>query len=397
MTSANDLADIIGRLKEPADRGAVVCSLAGMTVADIGATSINRLVPGWKPPESYGHGKAITRDQASELLSLAESKRDWAILYLAVVVGLRQIEIRRLTWSAVLPGNHVRVIGKGGKRRTVPVGRDLAEIFPPRGNGEEYVFKRLHHPLPSQCKRPKKSQLGMISESGMRMIIVKYLSQVAPDSSPHALRHTALTWMLEGGTDIRTAMEIAGHSSISSHEIYAATSSSWLIREWLAKSPLSGLDYPVKYTAYPGVEDFSAEGVMTINVPGKPFSGHISRGTERAVIIPSVSVGDVAAALSYFKNSKQLTNRGRKIGVRFKEIRDSGAIALTDNQAHPFLVAMVMGTTPGNVIRRSFDRKTDSVLQAKESAVEMAGAHLDPFSEMVAGLPAVFDQQGPIA
>lgn len=328
--------EILARLDNTHDRGAVIASFAGMTLRDIAAAQPEDVVDGWSPPSSYDHGRALSVDESIDLLSLADSRRDYAILYLATVMGLRQIEIRRLTWSDVLDNDSLRVMGKGGKRRTVPIGMNALELLPEHGDSP-FVFTSYRG--------------GAISESGMRLIISGYLERVTDASTPHALRHTSLTAMLDQGADIRTAMELAGHSSVSSHEVYAATSSSWIVREWVERHPLGEVP------------------CVTVRIPGTPFKGRMARGVERAVLVPERYADDVRAALAYFGNAKQLTNRARKIGVRFQDIRDAGAIGMVEADAHPFLIAMCMGTTPGNVIRRRFDRMTSDANNARVDAV----------------------------
>lgn len=328
---------ILDRLTNAHDRGAVIASFAGMTLQDIASAQPFGMLDGWAPPQSYDHGRALNTEQSGDLLQLAESERDYAILYLATVLGLRQVEIRRLTWDDVLADDTVRVVGKGGRRRTIPVGRDVLDLLPARGEST-FVFTSY---------RGKQ-----ISESGMRLIIAGYLERVSGVSTPHALRHTSLTAMLDSGADLKTAMELAGHSSVSSHEIYAAASSSWLVREWVAKHPLGEVP------------------CVTVRIPGKEFKGKMTRGTERAVLIPQRYADDVRAALRYFGNAKQLTNRARKLGLRFQEIRDAGAIGMVEADAHPFLIAMCLGTTPSNVMRRRFDRMTQGAKDARRKAVE---------------------------
>lgn len=342
MMTAAAVLDHLDCVHEAHDRGAIICSLAGMSLKDISTTTAGDVCDDWCPPSSYKAGKSLTSGQVRQLLSLAENQRDFAILYLAVVLGLRQIEIRRLLWSDRLSGDRIRVLGKGGKRRTLPVGTDIDNLFPPKVEFTNHVFASYRG--------------GEISESGMRVIINRYLSEVAPDATPHALRHTALTGMLEQGSDIQTAMEIAGHSTVSSHEIYAATSSSWIVKEWMDKHPLG------------------SENVSTIRVPGRPFMGKMARGVERAVLVPSRYRSDVEAALAYFSNAKQLTNRSRKIGVRFKEIRDLGSVSMTESEAHPFLIAMLVGTTPSNIVRRNFERMTAGARLGRENAITQLGA-----------------------
>jgi hypothetical protein len=339
MMTSEEAIQLLDTLTEAHDRGAVALALAGMSIKDIAAAQPFDVHDGWSPPDAYDYGKALTKGEAKMLLGLAGSRRDYAILYLAVVVGLRQIELRRLRWQDVdVATNSITVTGKGGKRRTVPVGTDVSKLLP---EGDGYVFLSQHG--------------NQISESGMRLIISGYLDQVSPSSTPHALRHTSLTWMLESGADIQTAMELAGHATISSHEIYAATSSSWLVQEWEDKHPFGGMP------------------MVTVRVPGTSFTGKMARGVERAVMVPRWLKPDVQAALAYFQSAKQLTNRSRKLGLRFKEIRDAASIALTEADAHPFLIAMMMGTTPSNVVRRNFDRMTISARRGREEAVSRLG------------------------
>ncbi len=339
------LDSILQRLPKPHDRGAVIASFAGMTLQDIAKTAPEAVVDGWSPPTSFDHGRALTVQESTELLASAESKRDYAILYLALVLGLRQIEIRRLRWIDLVDDDTIRVTGKASRRRVVPLGRSASELLPERGESE-FVFTSYRG--------------NQISESGMRLIISRYLNLIAGDSTPHSLRHTSLTAMLEQGSDIRTAMELAGHSAISSHEIYAATSTSWIVKEWVERHPIGAVP------------------CVTVRIDGTPFKGRMARGVERAVLVPKKYERPLVSALKYFSNAKQLTNRARKIGVVFQDIRDQGAIGLVEAEAHPFLIAMCLGTTPSNVMRRRFERMTCEAKQKRLDAVSGVRAQFEP-------------------
>jgi integrase/recombinase XerC len=143
------------------------------------------------------------------------SLRDRAILEMLYSCGLRVSELTGLMIGDIdLSGGMVRVMGKGGKERIVPVGsraieaiRDyLAERGESTGNGILFLNTRGQ-------RINRRSVARIIDIHVMRIAAFKRIS-------PHILRHTFATHMLEGGADLRAIQELLGHASLSTTQKY---------------------------------------------------------------------------------------------------------------------------------------------------------------------------------
>jgi len=145
--------------------------------------------------------------------------RDRAMLELAYGAGLRVSEWISLNVRDVMLQDHlVRVFGKGAKERLVPIGRRaiaaiavyLRELRPKleKGEGKGVLFLNARgEPL---------------SRMGAWKILRKYVDQagIKKSVSPHTLRHSFATHLLEGGADLRAVQEMLGHVDISTTQIY---------------------------------------------------------------------------------------------------------------------------------------------------------------------------------
>ncbi|GAC1515429.1 MAG: site-specific tyrosine recombinase XerD [Gemmatimonadaceae bacterium] len=166
----------------------------------------------------------LTADEAHRLLtapSLDEplAFRDRALLEIAYGAGLRVSEWTTLGAHDVLFEDRlVRVIGKGSKERLVPVGRSalgataiyLRELRPrlDRGKGRSALFLNARGEA--------------LSRMGAWKILRKYVDQSGINKrvTPHTLRHSFATHLLEGGADLRAVQEMLGHADISTTQIY---------------------------------------------------------------------------------------------------------------------------------------------------------------------------------
>jgi integrase/recombinase XerD len=145
--------------------------------------------------------------------------RDRAMLELAYGAGLRVSEWITLgVRDALLEDKLVRVFGKGSKERLVPIGRTaigavatyLRELRPrlERGSGKGVLFLNARgEPL---------------SRMGAWKILRRYVERagITKEVSPHTLRHSFATHLLEGGADLRAVQEMLGHADISTTQIY---------------------------------------------------------------------------------------------------------------------------------------------------------------------------------
>ncbi|MDW7739858.1 MAG: tyrosine recombinase [Bacillota bacterium] len=149
--------------------------------------------------------------------------RDRTILELIYSSGLRVSELVGLKSSSLqLDERLIKVFGKGSKERIIPVGRVAAELL------KEYI-ERVRPFLESANKEGKifdqiflNRQGSPLSDRGVRYIFRKYIQKVSNKVgiSPHSLRHSFATHLLEGGADLRVVQELLGHVSISTTQIY---------------------------------------------------------------------------------------------------------------------------------------------------------------------------------
>jgi len=149
--------------------------------------------------------------------------RDAAIMELLYATGIRVSELCGLDIDDLDEArNTVRVLGKGGRERTVPVGLPAVRAVT--------AWKRAGRPLLARAGSGPALFLGArggrLDPRTARRVVHARLAAVAgvPDSGPHGLRHAAATHLLEGGADLRSVQEILGHASLASTQIYTHVS-----------------------------------------------------------------------------------------------------------------------------------------------------------------------------
>jgi site-specific recombinase XerD len=146
-------------------------------------------------------------------------KRDRAILELFYATGIRLNELAGLNIGSVNPQEKLlRVLGKGNKERIVPFGK-------PAKNALESYLKKRGKSWASPQQTPLFTGRGekRIAVRTIQQRVNIYLKAVLggrTGASPHTLRHTFGTHLLENDADIRSIQELLGHSSISSTQIY---------------------------------------------------------------------------------------------------------------------------------------------------------------------------------
>lgn len=162
--------------------------------------------------------------------------RDRALFELAYSCGLRSEEIVNLdTGSLDFDSEELRVVGKGSKTRLVPIGE-------PAQRALERYLARGRPSLLVEAGEPALfiSKSGRrLSPSDVRRRLEVWLRNagLSSDHSPHALRHSFATHMLEGGADLRSIQELLGHSSVSTTQVYTWVESSRLRRQYDRSHP----------------------------------------------------------------------------------------------------------------------------------------------------------------
>ncbi len=199
------------------------------------------------PRVPRGLPKPISEKEVSELLFAiddegAAGKRDKAMMEILYGTGARISEVVSLSISDLdLSEKLLKVLGKGNKERIVPLGRyaetALMRWLSPDGRG------KLE---PERWASRDDSEALFLNRQGRRLsrqggwgIVKKYGRKVGLGAqlSPHTLRHSCATHMLEHGADIRTVQELLGHASISTTQIYTHVSRDQLIEVYQSAHP----------------------------------------------------------------------------------------------------------------------------------------------------------------
>jgi integrase/recombinase XerC len=153
----------------------------------------------------------------------AVALRDAAVMELLYATGIRVSELCGLDVGDVDHERRcVRVLGKGGRERTVPMGLPAGRALDrwQRAGRPVLVTTASGHALFLGVRG------GRLDPRMARRVVHRSLAAVpgGPDTGPHGLRHTAATHLLEGGADLRSVQEILGHSSLATTQIYTHVS-----------------------------------------------------------------------------------------------------------------------------------------------------------------------------
>ncbi len=169
-------------------------------------------------------------------LITAVGRRDRAILELLYAAGLRVSELVALDFNSIDWGRaEARIWGKGSKERIVVLG-ELAIIA---------LKTYIEHARPELAGRKSSGALfihrrgGRLSDRSVRMLVSEYAQRagIARAISPHTLRHTFATHLLDGGADLRVVQELLGHANLASTQIYTHISQQQARRMYLAAHP----------------------------------------------------------------------------------------------------------------------------------------------------------------
>ena len=174
------------------------------------------------------------------------ARRDRAVLELLYATGMRVSELCGLSLSDIDNDDHlVRVFGKGSKERVVPFGgaaaRALADWLSPLGRDAM---------VPERWARRGDSEAVFLGIRGGRLgrqhawiILRSYGDQIGLGDrlSPHVLRHSCATHLLDHGADLRIVQELLGHATISTTQIYTRVSQELMWEEYRTSHPRARL------------------------------------------------------------------------------------------------------------------------------------------------------------
>ncbi|MDJ0763944.1 MAG: site-specific tyrosine recombinase XerD [Myxococcota bacterium] len=145
-------------------------------------------------------------------------KRDLAMLHTMYAAGLRVSELVSLKLRELdLTAGFLSIVGKGEKRRVVPIGDWATAVL------EDYLKNvRPHWEIPNETAVFLTNRKKPITRQGFWKIVKKYALNVgiSKNISPHTLRHSFATHLLEGGADLRSVQAMLGHADIATTQIY---------------------------------------------------------------------------------------------------------------------------------------------------------------------------------
>ena len=162
-----------------------------------------------------------------------EGLRDRAILELLYNTGLRLGEVSSLKKGNIdFEAGEIKVLGKGNKERIVPLGKNAGKLLrgylDSRKTGEDFVFSNKYG-----------EKLG---RRGIARVVKKYGAKVIEEKkfSPHALRHSFATHLLDEGANLLAVKEMLGHEKLSTTQIYAHVSLERVKKVYQKAHPRSG-------------------------------------------------------------------------------------------------------------------------------------------------------------
>jgi site-specific recombinase XerD len=225
-TVARKLAAVRAFYRHLVERGEVEANPARLVSSPRKDAYLPRVL---KPGEV---GELLEQIPASSPLEL----RDRAMFELAYSAGLRAEELVDLDVGSLDPdGEELRVEGKGGRVRVIPAGEPAWAAL------DAYLARGR----PELCDEPGERAL-LVSRTGRRLSTSDIRRRLRAATrraalqvgvSPHTLRHSFATHLLEGGADLRAIQELLGHSSISTTQTYTRVESARLKRAYAVAHP----------------------------------------------------------------------------------------------------------------------------------------------------------------
>ncbi|MGR3501746.1 tyrosine recombinase XerC [Pseudaestuariivita sp.] len=161
--------------------------------------------------------------------------RDMAVLTLLYGCGLRISEALSLKGADAPLGTSLRILGKGQKERLVPV-------LPAAQQAVEQYLRACPHPKEAEGPLFRGVRGGALSPRAVQQAMAKARAQLGLPASatPHALRHSFATHLLNAGGDLRSIQELLGHASLSTTQAYTAVDTARLMEVYARAHPKGG-------------------------------------------------------------------------------------------------------------------------------------------------------------
>jgi integrase/recombinase XerD len=213
-----------------------------LVVEGMAETDPTALISGPRRPDPFP--KALSIDRAIALVEApgnetAAARRDRALLEFLYATGARVSETVDVDVGHLdLDDRVVIVTGKGNKQRVVPLGGKAVEAI------RAWLPDRLSLVKRAVAGDPLFINLrgGRLTRQGVFEIVKRHAptADIPPDEvSPHVLRHSAATHMVEGGADLRTVQEMLGHATISTTQVYTRVSPAHVMEIYVEAHPRS--------------------------------------------------------------------------------------------------------------------------------------------------------------
>ncbi|HZV58285.1 MAG TPA: tyrosine recombinase XerC [Sphingobium sp.] len=223
-SASRELSALRGFLRFTGGEGAAIPAIRGP-----------RVKPGVPRPVSPDEAVALAQDIAETAREGWIGARDWAVLLLLYGGGLRIGEALGLTGDVLPLGDRIRVTGKRGKTRMVPLLPQVKEAI------EAYLAAC---PWPAEKAAPlfRGTRGGPLSPALVRRAVQGARGRLGlhERATPHALRHSFATHLLGRGADLRALQELLGHASLSSTQIYTQVDAAHLLDVYRNAHPRAG-------------------------------------------------------------------------------------------------------------------------------------------------------------
>ena len=175
-----------------------------------------------QPKLSQRLPKVLSVEELEIILKSNLSKQNRAIIELIYAAGLRVSELCSLEMQNIdLNAKYVRCIGKGSKERIVPIGNQATKAVVAYLKDRDYIMKKNNIPTAPLFINSKGKPITRIEVyeiiSGLGVLVNKKIT-------PHVLRHSFATHLLENGADLRVVQELLGHSDVSTTQLYTHVS-----------------------------------------------------------------------------------------------------------------------------------------------------------------------------
>jgi integrase/recombinase XerD len=231
QVTAEDVSGFLASVRR--DSGAAASSAARMLstvrglhrfLAEDGAVEVDVASETSPPKLPMRLPKAISIDEMGRLLAATDGDdpvriRDRALLELLYATGTRVSEAVGLDVDDLATGELVRVLGKGGKQRMVPVGSYARAALEAYLTRVRPTFAARGPSTPALFLGARGSRL---SRQGAWLVIQAAAERAGLTAhvSPHTFRHSFATHLLQGGADVRVVQELLGHASVSTTQLY---------------------------------------------------------------------------------------------------------------------------------------------------------------------------------